>query len=79
MKFSVKILIPFFFILFFVLRKDEETNKVVEQSIKLNEKFKIVNESFVVNEIVTLFSFHSFMIGKNEPHFIFELIIKKDP
>ena len=81
MKFSVKILIPFFFILFLSCEKDEETNKVVEQSIDLqieNEKFKIVNESFVVNENCnTIFVSLIYDKGKNEPHFIFELSITK--
>jgi hypothetical protein len=61
--------------------KDEITNKVVEQSIDLqieNEKFKIVNESFVVNENCnTIFVSLIYDKGKNEPHFIFELSITK--
>ena len=81
MKFSVKILIPYFFILFLSCDKDEITNKVIEQSIDLqieNEKFKIVNESFVVNENCnTIFVSLIYDKGKNEPHFIFELAITK--
>lgn len=61
--------------------KDEITNKVIEQSIDLqieNEKFKIVNESFVVNENCnTIFVSLIYDKGKNEPHFIFELAITK--
>jgi hypothetical protein len=61
--------------------KDEETNKVIEQSIDLqieNEKFKIVNESFVVNENCnSIFVSIIYDKGKKEPHFIFELSITK--
>jgi len=61
--------------------KDEVANKVIEQSIDLqieNEKFKIVNESFVINENCnTIFVSLIYDKGINEPHFIFELSITK--
>lgn len=76
-----KIILLFFLAFFISCSKEENIDKVVEQSIELqieNEKFKVDNESFVVNESCNAI-FLSFIYdrGKNEPHFIFELSITK--
>lgn len=76
-----KVTFLFFLAFFIACSKEDNIDKVVEQSIDLqieNEKFKIVNESFVVNESCNaIFVSLIYDKGKNEPHFILELSITK--
>ncbi|OAB31484.1 hypothetical protein SAMN05444395_101518 [Flavobacterium fryxellicola] len=80
-RFLMQIASLVLFLFLLSCEKEETIDKVIEQSIELqieNEKFKLENESFVVNENCnTIFVSFIYDRGKNEPHFIFELSITK--
>jgi hypothetical protein len=80
-RFLMKVGSLVLFLFLFSCEKEEVVVKVIEQSIELqieNEKFKLENETFVVNENCnSIFVSFIYDRGKNEPHFIFELSITK--